>query len=120
MLLFRCGCLASSFVARLLPVILLLVGLSHRSEAQQTINYGNWQGGAYYDETSQVFSHCWISAPYLSGDLLVFALQRDGRFSVGVSNPQWNMPSDAEYSLVLIIDNKQRFSGTARVVEPTQ
>lgn len=81
-----------------------------------TYSYGNWTGAAYVQETTGLFSHCAISAGYLSGDSLLFSVNRDMTISVGVINPNLNLAVGQEFPVALYVDRRQPIFGTATAI----
>ena len=77
------------------------------------INSGNWAGGAYTDDTSGLFSHCAISADYVSGDELFMSVNGDATVTVGVLSPAFNLREGESFPVTLQIDRRTPFDGTA-------
>lgn len=74
---------------------------------------GNWQGAAYtFDDTGR-FSHCVISASYISGDTLLFSVNDDVSISVAVVSPALRLSPGQTFPVRLTIDRRQSFEGTA-------
>lgn len=51
---------------------------------------GNWQGGAYTNDETGVFSHCGAGAPYQSGMFLIVSVSPDG-WRLGFINNDWRL-----------------------------
>ena len=81
------------------------------------ISFQNWSGGAYTDNTTGAFSHCVVSADYLSGDVLYFSLSREGKMGVGVESPNLNLSPGAQFPIALYVDRKKPIYGTAEAVD---
>jgi hypothetical protein len=75
--------------------------------------YGNWSGGAYLDSQTGAFSHCAVSASYLSGDMLVFSMSRDGVIGVGVASPALNLQPGVSFPVSIVVDRRRPYYGTA-------
>lgn len=87
--------------------------------AGSEIGFGNWHGAAYtFDETGR-FSHCAVSAPYLSGDTLYLSVNQNATVTVGIESPGLNMTPGQEIPVTLYIDRRAPFYGRAYAVNPT-
>lgn len=81
------------------------------------IRVGNWAGAGYtYDETGR-FSHCVVSASYLSGDTLYLSVNEDASVTVGVESPGLTMTVGQEIPVALYIDRRAPFYGRAYAVD---
>lgn len=81
------------------------------------IQYGNWSGGAYsYDDTGD-FSHCAVSAEYLSGDTLIFTVNSDVSVSVAVVSPGLNLTEGQTFPVTLYVDRRRPFNATATALD---
>lgn len=79
--------------------------------------YGNWNGAGYTDDQTGEFSHCAVSAGYVSGDTLYFSVNRSATVTVGVESEsirQLNVGANIPVSLY--VDRRQPFYGTATVI----
>ena len=77
------------------------------------IKVENWSGAAYTFDTTGAFSHCVVSAPYVSGDTLFLSVNRDATVSVGVVSPNLKMQPGQEFPVSLYIDRRAPFYGQA-------
>lgn len=77
---------------------------------------GNWEGAAYTNNESGQFSHCAISAPYISGDSLHLSVNRDASVSVAVRSPNLNLNPGFRFPVALYVDRRAPFYGEAEVV----
>jgi hypothetical protein len=77
------------------------------------IDSGNWAGGAYTDDASGAFSHCAISAEYVSGDELFMSVNGDATVTVGVLSPAFNLAEGQTFAVTLQIDRRSPFYGSA-------
>lgn len=75
--------------------------------------YGNWSGGAFVDAATGAFSHCAVSASYLSGDNLIFSITRDGVIGVGVASPSLNLQPGSSFPVSIVVDRRRPYYGTA-------
>lgn len=78
-----------------------------------SFGYGNWQGAGYTDQQTGVFSHCAVSADYVSGNRLLFSLGRDGEIGVGVSSPALRLEPGANFPVAIKVDRRAPYYGTA-------
>lgn len=77
------------------------------------IKVGNWNGAGYTYDTTGSFSHCVVSAPYLSGDSLYLSVNGDATVTVGVVSPNLKMQPGQEFPVSLYIDRRAPFYGQA-------
>lgn len=80
-------------------------------------DYGSWNGAAYTNNRNGEFSHCAISAGYVSGDTLVFTVNRQATVSVAVVSPALEgIPEGQKIPVQLYVDRRPPFYGTATVL----
>jgi hypothetical protein len=82
---------------------------------------GNWSGGAFtYNggEWDGWFSHCVVSAPFLSGDNLYFSVNEDVTVSIGVESRTITQPVGTLFPVTVYVDRIPPFYGDAEVVIP--
>lgn len=95
------------------PLMLLATSASAEFIPGSDILVGNWSGGAYtYDDTG-AFSHCVVSAPYVSGDTLLLSVNENASVTVGVVSPVLKLQPGQEIPVSLFIDNRAPFYGSA-------
>ena len=98
-------------------IALFTAGASQAEVIQGSqFSYGNWNGAAYTNDTTGQFSHCAISAPYVSGDDVTFSVNRQSTVSMGVSSQALSMPVGTEFPVAIFVDRKAPFYGTATVL----
>jgi hypothetical protein len=92
-----------SRVARLIGST-LLVTISSIANADTLWNQqvAGWHAGAYTRSGS--FSHCAASVPYKSGILLVFSINKNFQWSMGLINPAWNLTTGNTYNIQYNVD----------------
>lgn len=76
-------------------------------------NYQNWQGAAYTFEGATNFSHCVISATYLSGDVLFLSVNAGGTVGVGVLSNNLHLVVGQSFPVTLRIDRNEPIYATA-------
>ena len=82
-----------------------------------TFRIGNWEGGAYGSEGSGAFTHCGISAGYVTGDVLHFTVNRQATVTVAVTSPALaGIPVGESFPVVLHVDRRPPFHGSATVL----
>jgi len=81
---------------------------------------GNWSGGAYINNETGAFSHCAVSASYISGDTLIFSLGRDGVIGVGVASSALNLEPGARFPVSIMVDRRRPYYGTAVALTSSQ
>ena len=65
--------------------------------------FQNWSGEAYTDSNTGAFSHCVVSADYVSGDTLFFSVTRGGEVGVGVTSPYMNLNPGSQFPVALYV-----------------
>lgn len=75
--------------------------------------YGSWQGAAYTSDANGLFSHCAISASYVSGDTLVFSVNANATVSVAVASPGLSLEVGQRVPVTIRVDNRRPFFGDA-------
>ncbi len=75
--------------------------------------YGNWSGEAFFDDETRAFTHCAVSASYVSGDQLIFSIERNGVIAIGVASPALKLVPGAQFPVSIIVDNRRPYYGTA-------
>lgn len=78
--------------------------------------YENWKGVAY--SNSNGFSHCAISTTYNSGVELHFAIDKNGKWRLGISDPKWKRRVGDTFPVRYQIDRYQPVAASAYVVAP--
>lgn len=99
-------------------VILLICGLILASESVQarvvdSFRLGGWNGSAFTDDTSGLFSNCVASAVYKSGITLYVQVDTSYSWAIGFSAPHWNMTVGETIPLQYRIDSGAWQQGTA-------
>ena len=81
------------------------------------ISYGNWTGGAYFSEETGLFSHCAVSARYLTGNTLFFSLTREYSLNVGVQIQEPLFKDYREFQTTVKIDKFDAVFSNATVID---
>lgn len=81
--------------------------------------YGNWNGAAYTASDSGAFSHCVVSAGYVSGDTLYLSVNSNASVTIGVESPTLRLAEGQEIPVTVRIDRRQPFYGKAVAVNET-
>ena len=104
---------------RWLALVMCLVSVPVRAEliGGSTISYQNWNGGAYTGDDGR-FTHCSVSAQYVHGNTLVFAINADATVDVGVLAPTETFSEGQEFPVALFVDRRQPFFGNAFALDP--
>lgn len=103
---------------RLLAILALaLVTSSAAAEMipRSGFSSGNWNGAAYTNDKSGQFSHCAISAKYVSGNTLYFSVNADASVSVAVVG-QLGLTEGQQFPVALYVDRRRPFYGTAQAL----
>jgi hypothetical protein len=111
--------LSKLFKLFLLSVCVLMQGSFAQAELIRgsAISFENWSGGGYTNDTTGAFSHCVVSANYLSGDTLHFSVTRDGSVGVGVTSPNLNLSPGSQFPVALYVDRREPIYGTANAAD---
>lgn len=76
------------------------------------IFYQSWSGAAYYNDETGEFSHCAISAEYVSGNTLYFSVNSDVSITVAVAGDLRLQPG-SQFPVALYVDRRTPIYGTA-------
>jgi S1-C subfamily serine protease len=74
-----------------------------------TIHVGNWQGGAYTDDTTGAFSHCYAGASFANGLSLFITQNAERTWLIGFASLNWNFPDGQQAPLDLNFDGQSQF-----------
>lgn len=100
---------------RLILQVTVLMSLFSATQAQSemipgsSFKSGNWEGEAYTDDVTGLFSHCVISAVYENGDALLFGVTRGATVTVGVVAPGLRMTEGQTFPVILQVDGRTTF-----------
>lgn len=74
-----------------------------------TIHVGNWQGGAWTNDTTGAFSHCGAGVYSANGVSLLIEQDTDRKWLIGFASPTWNLPSGQTIPIELTFDGQSHF-----------
>jgi S1-C subfamily serine protease len=74
-----------------------------------SIHVGNWNGGAYTDDTTGAFSHCAAGSNYLNGVNLIISHNVQRTWIIGFLSPNWNLPEGQSVPIQLTFDGQSQF-----------
>ncbi len=101
----------------LAPLMMLATAAYAEYIPGSDIQIGNWKGAAYtYDDTG-AFSHCAVSASYVSGDTLLLSVNENATVTVGVVSPGLKLQPGQQIPVALYIDRRAPFYGSAVAVD---
>ena len=104
-------------LARLFAVIAaaLLSSSAFAAGPFGTIHVGNWQGGAYTNDTTGAFSHCSAGTGFANGLNLLISQNTDRMWVIGFVSLNWNFPDGQQAPLDITFDGQSQFRlfGTA-------
>ncbi len=83
---------------------------------ESSFSSGNWHGKAYTSDTTGQFSHCSISANYVSGNTLLFSVNKNASVTVGVVG-ELGLKVGQQFPVSLYVDRRKPFYGTAEALE---
>jgi S1-C subfamily serine protease len=80
-----------------------------------SIHVGNWNGGAYTDDKTGVFSHCAAVATYLSGINVAVGQNVAGAWVLSIGHPEWRLTPGESFPIDVTFDGQAQFHlfGTA-------
>ncbi|WP_027583078.1 trypsin-like peptidase domain-containing protein [Bradyrhizobium sp. Ai1a-2] len=90
--------------------VLLSVPSSHARGPYGSITIGNWQGGAYTDDSSGNFTHCAAGASYQSGIYFLVLIDARGNWRLGFSHQGWRLTAGESFPMTLTFDGQQPFN----------
>ncbi len=98
--------------------LMLLSSAAFSEEISGTnYSYGNWIGAAYTFTGTNDFSHCVVSAPFLSGDTLFLTVNRNATVSIGVQSPALDLVAGQTFPVTLVVDRRAPIYATATAVD---
>ncbi|WP_456637926.1 S1C family serine protease [Bradyrhizobium sp. USDA 10063] len=83
---------------------------SHARGPYGSISIGNWQGGAYTDDSSGNFTHCAAGASYQSGIYFLVLIDARGNWRLGFSHQGWRLTAGESFPMTLTFDGQQPFN----------
>jgi hypothetical protein len=123
---FTCGsAFGTCFLLKSVLILVLalvgcggLVALTSRlaTAAPNTIKAANWSGGAVFQGPGKQFDRCSAASANVNGIAITYAMDRQLRWSLAISNPEWAFTNDFSLSINLDLDDRP-FRGRALVRE---
>lgn len=101
----RRPCQVSFACITAIAAFILWGGSASASGPLRPFKHGFWQGGAFTDDLTGVFTHCSAGVGYSSGLGFFVLASRDNRWWLGFAAPQWSLPGDRRVSVQLRFDN---------------
>jgi len=95
------------------------VGIA-RAATLETFQVGNWQAAALSDDQSGAFARCSMSANYSTGYTLLFSIDGNFTWSVGVLNTGWHLSPSSTYDVSYSINGGMPFYGNGTAVSGTE
>jgi hypothetical protein len=90
--------------------------ISDDLEELYTFSYGDWTGGAYRLADGS-FSHCHAATAYESGVVFAIALTDENEINLLIVKESWELFSDRNYEVNLLIDGKDLGRFVAIVID---
>jgi len=75
-----------------------------------SITVGNWQGGAYTNDTNGAFTHCAAGTTYQSGIYFVVSIGENGTWRLGFAHESWRLTPGEAFPLALTFDGQPAFN----------
>jgi hypothetical protein len=71
----------------------------------------NWYAGAYTEPASNRFDHCAANAPYKSGIIMGFSIDRYFHWSMRFTHPAWRLVRGQRFNVAFTVDNMSPLPG---------
>jgi hypothetical protein len=71
-----------------------------------SIKIGQWTGGAYTDDKTDVLSHCAAGAPYLNGVNLIVSQNVSGQWTIALAHTSFNFKDGGVIPFDVIFDGQ--------------
>ena len=82
-----------------------------------TIHVGLWKGGAYTSDQG-AFTHCAAGSDYLNGVGLIIAQMADRSWTIGFTNPTWDLTIGSSFPIDVIFDGQSQFRIFGNAAQP--
>jgi hypothetical protein len=73
------------------------------------IHVGNWNGGAYTDDKTGVFSHCAAATTYLSGTTVSIGQNSGGAWLLAILHPAWQLSTGETIPFDVTFDGQSQY-----------
>ena len=84
----------------------MLAGLAQAAGPFGTIHVGNWNGGAYTNDSTGAFSHCAASTPYANGMTLLVGQDSNNAWLLGFANPAFRFKKGENLTIDVTFDGQ--------------
>jgi S1-C subfamily serine protease len=84
----------------------MLAGAVHAAGPFGTIHVGNWNGGAYTNDSTGAFSHCAASTPYANGMTLLVGQDSNNAWLLGFANPAFRFKKGENLTVDVTFDGQ--------------
>jgi hypothetical protein len=91
-----------------------LLGSAAAATAAQSIKIANWSGGAVLEGSGQPLDGCAATATNAKGMAITYAMNRQLRWSLSISSPDWSLTNGFSLNINLNLDGRP-FRGRATV-----
>ncbi|MEY9573488.1 S1-C subfamily serine protease [Bradyrhizobium diazoefficiens] len=85
---------------------MILAGVAHAAGPFGTIRVGNWNGGAYSNDSTGAFSHCAASTPYANGVTLLVGQDANSSWLLGFANPAFRFKKGENLTIDVTFDGQ--------------
>jgi hypothetical protein len=92
-----------------LTAVLLSVTNADAKGPFGSIHVGNWNGGAYVDDTTGQFTACLASTNYANGFIVSVMVQPDGNWDLGFTHQSWQLRPGEAIPIDLTFDGQATF-----------
>lgn len=93
-------------------------GQMARGAEMRHFQVAHWSAGAYTNDSTGAFSHCAASAVYRSDIGLMFSINRDFHWSMGLFGADWRLPVGTRYPVAYSVDQLPPTRATALAILP--
>ncbi|MBR0698723.1 trypsin-like peptidase domain-containing protein [Bradyrhizobium diazoefficiens] len=84
----------------------IIAGPAHAAGPFGTIHVGNWNGGAYTNDSTGAFSHCAASTPYANGMTLLVGQDSNNAWLLGFANPAFRFKKGENLTIDVTFDGQ--------------
>jgi hypothetical protein len=112
------GCRLPWIRGVVLASLFLATGAAHAAGPMRPFQVGLWNGGAYTNEQTGVFSHCAAYVPYVSGVAMFAVVNRFFGWSLAFSHQQWTLTPKTQIPIELHFDGGPPFNVFGIVLSP--
>ncbi|MEN6541101.1 hypothetical protein [Parvibaculum sp.] len=104
----------------IIAALVLFTTSEARANSIESWQDAGWYMGAYTDDKTGQFSHCAMSANYENGVTLLFAVDRQFGWRMGLNSSTWLLNAGAQYDIGYQVDRGPSGTAKAIAINPNQ